>query len=56
LGKKREKVIGTGWKDQPVPKGLPPGTKWAATLRQRGSLFGTGLSFQPVPMEAQGTD
>ena len=40
-----EKVIGTGWKDQPVPKG-------AATLRQRGSLFGTGWCFQPVPLEA----
>ena len=28
------------------------GTKGAATLRLRGSLFGTGWSFQPVPMKA----
>ena len=27
------------------------GTIGAATLRQRGSLFGTGWSFQPVPMD-----
>jgi hypothetical protein len=37
--KKRENVIGTG-------------AKGAAILRQRGSLFGTGWCFQPVPMEA----
>jgi len=30
----------------------PTGTKGAATLRQRGSLFGTGWTFQPVPMGA----
>jgi len=30
----------------------PTGAKGAATLRQRGSLFGTGWYFQPVPMEA----
>jgi len=30
----------------------PTGTKGAATLRQCGSRFGTGWSFQPVPMEA----
>jgi len=33
----------------------PTGAKEAATLRQRGSLFGTGWSFQPVPIEAYGT-
>ena len=27
----------------------PTDTKGAATLRQRGSLFGTGWCFQPVP-------
>ena len=43
--------IGTGWKVQPVLKGLPPtGTKEAAMLTQGGSPFGTGWSFQPVPM------
>jgi len=31
---------------------IPTGTKGAATLRQRGSLFGTGWYFHPVPMEA----
>ena len=29
---------------------IPTGTKGAATLRQRDILFGTGWSFQPVPM------
>jgi len=32
LGKKKEKVIGTGWKEQPVPKGLPPCVSVAASL------------------------
>jgi len=31
---------------------ISTGTKGVATLRQRGSLFGTGWYFQPVPMEA----
>ena len=30
FGKKSEKVIGTGWKYQPVPKGLPPYVSVAA--------------------------
>ena len=30
----------------------PTGTKGAASLRQRGSLCGTGWYFQPVPMDA----
>ena len=29
---KKEKVIGTGWKDQPVPKGLSPCVSVAASL------------------------
>ena len=32
MEKKRENVIGTGWKDQPVPKGLPPCVSVAASL------------------------
>ena len=32
LGKKREKVIGTSWKYQSVPKGLPPCVSVAASL------------------------
>ena len=32
MGKKRKNVIGTGWKDQPVPKGLPPCVSVAASL------------------------
>jgi len=38
--KKGEKVIGTGWKYQPVPKGLPPCVSVAA------SLVPVGLSNQ----------
>ena len=38
IREKRAKVISTGWKDQPVPKGLPPCVSVAASL------------FQPVPM------
>jgi len=30
----------------------PTGAKAAATLTQGGSPFGTGWSFQPVPMDA----
>ena len=36
LGKKRENVIGTGWKYQPVPKGLPPYVSVAASLVPAG--------------------
>ena len=31
-----EKVIGTGWKDQPIPKGLPPCVSVAAALAPVG--------------------
>jgi len=36
LGKKRERVIGTGWKYQPVPKGLPPYVSVDASLVPAG--------------------
>ena len=36
FGKKREKIIGTGWKYQPVPKGLPPYVSVAASLVPAG--------------------
>ena len=36
MGKKRENVIGTGWKYQPVPKGLPPYVSVAASLVPAG--------------------
>jgi len=36
IWKKREKVIGTGWKYQPVPKGLPPYVSVAASLVPAG--------------------
>ena len=32
MRKKKENVIGTGWKYQPVPKGLPPYVSVAASL------------------------
>ena len=38
LGKKREKVIGTGWYFQPVPKRLPP------YVSVEGSLVPAGIS------------
>ena len=38
-----------------VPVGNTNRYQMAATLRQRDCLFGTGWSFQPVPMEAKGT-
>ena len=36
FGKKRENIIGTGWKYQPVPKGLPPYISVAASLVPAG--------------------
>ena len=36
IWEKREKVIGTGWKYQPVPKGLPPYVSVAASLVPAG--------------------
>ena len=36
MGKKREKVIDTGWKYQPVPKGLPPYVSVEASLVPAG--------------------
>ena len=51
---KREMILGMPWTHW-YQLEKPTGTKRATSLHQRGSLFGTGWSFQPVPMEAQGT-
>ena len=34
--KKKKNIIGTGWKYQPVPKGLPPYVSEAASLVPAG--------------------
>ena len=43
LGKIGRKLIGIGWKDQPVPKGLPACVSVAASVVPED---------QPVPMDA----